>query len=56
MKRTTYKMVRDPRAGRNSHNGNIVIVRKTGRNEACPCGKKNDEGGAMKFKHCCLDK
>lgn len=27
-----------------------------GRNAPCPCGKKNDKGRPIKFKHCCAGK
>lgn len=29
---------------------------KVGRNEPCPCGRKNDFGKPIKFKRCCWDK
>lgn len=43
--------------------GQIINVRKTHRNEPCPCGKtkiivdqyKQEFVKPMKFKHCCLD-
>lgn len=55
MKRTEYTTRKDPKSGRSADDGSRVIKRKTGRNEPCPCGRKNDEGRPMKFKHCHLE-
>ena len=45
------------------HNGQVVNLRKTQRNDLCPCGKKmiivdqfkQEFEKPMKFKHCCLN-
>lgn len=54
MKRTEYKHEKAVNSGKSDDTLQRIKVRKTHRNEPCPCGKKDDNGRLKKFKHCCL--
>lgn len=48
MKKTEQETIK-PKGSQKSYSTQIVNVRKTQRNEKCPCGS------GKKFKKCCLD-